>query len=259
VTYDVIARARRARRRRRLRVAAVVVAFGSIAAGAAVLAATPSPTSSNTHAVVLAPNGAPAATASVGGQAEPGTSAPLPTDLAWTSLDGLSLPSSASAGPHETGAGLARGFARTRAGAVLAAVHLAARVAPQVGPAVFGPTLREQVVGPAAAALAEQVQAQYQQLCDQAHVGSGAPVGALTSALAGYRIELYTDTTVTVRVMTRTDQPGTAPLYAAAVIQLTWTGSDWALQAPTGGVWDQAMTLVDPTNLGVYNPFTGGR
>lgn len=259
MTYDVIARARRARRRRRLRLAAVIVAFGSIAAGAAVLAAMPQSTSPGDHTVVVAPNGHPGATESVGGQAEPGTSAPLPSDLTWTTLAGLSLPVSASAGPTDIAGGLARGFAHTRAGAVLAAVHLAARVAPQVGPAVFGPTLHDQVVGPAAAALAEQVQAQYQQLCDQAHLGYGPPVGTLSAALAGYRIELYTDTTVTVRVMTRTDQPGTAPLYAAAVIQLTWTGSDWALQAPTGGVWDQAMTLVDPTNLGMYNSFGGGR
>lgn len=262
MTYDVIARARRARRRRRLRLAAALTLLGALASAVVFLAIEPrQPASTDGQPVLVVPAtpGMSPPTQPVGGQAEPGTAAPLPLDLTWGQLAGVSLPTSTQAGPHATGGGLARGFAHTRAGAVLAAVHLVVRVTPQVGPAVFGPTLRDQVVGPAAAALAGQVNEQYQQLCDQAHISYGPPVGTLSAALAGYRIELYTDTVVTVRVMTRTDRAGSAPLYAAAVIQLSWTGTDWALQAPAGGVWDQSITRVDAGNLGLYNPFTAGR
>jgi hypothetical protein len=263
VTYDVIARTRRARRARRLRLAAALALLAGLALAVVVIALQPvRPAPGVGQPVQLNPGsagGAPA-TAGVGGQPAAGTAAPLPADLTWGGpVAGVSLPVSAAAGPRDTGGGLARGFAHTRAGSVLAAVHLVVRVTPQVGPAVFGPTLRDQVVGAAAAALAGQVNEQYRQLCDQAHVGYGPPVGALPAVLAGYRIELFTDTTATVRVMTRTDRAGGAPLYAAAVIQLSWTGADWALLAPAGGVWDQSLTRVDASNVGGYNPFTPGR
>ena len=48
---------------------------------------------------------------------------------------------SAATGPRQTVGGLARGFAHTQAGAVVAAVHLLVRTTAQVGPAVFDPTL----------------------------------------------------------------------------------------------------------------------
>jgi hypothetical protein len=183
----------------------------------------------------------------------------LPADLAWHQIAGVSLPSSALAGPNDTAGGLARGFAHTKAGAVLAAVHLVVRVAPQVGPAIFEPTLRAQVAGPAATALHDQVVQQYQQLCALAKVAYGPPIGTLPAHLRGYRIELYTDSTVTIRVMTETTRGGTEVLYAATVIQLTWTGNDWALVAPDGGTWDRSMTAVPPHNIGNYHPFDAGR
>jgi hypothetical protein len=256
VTYDVIARTRRARRRRRLRLAAALALLAGLALAVVVITLQPvHPAPGAGQPVQLNPDSASGAptTAGVGGQPAPGTAAPLPADLTWGGpVAGVSLPVSAAAGPRDTGGGLARGFAHTRAGSVLAAMHLVVRVTPQVGPAVFGPTLRDQVVGAAAAALAGQV-------CDQAHIGYGPPVGTLPAVLAGYRIELFTDTTATVRVMTRTDRAGGTPLYAAAVIQLSWTGADWALLAPAGGVWDQSLTRVDASNVGGYNPFTPGR
>ncbi len=262
MTYDVIARARRARRRRRRRLAVALTVLAAMAVAVVFLAIAPNragdPSAQTTQAVP-AGGAAAASTGAVGGQPEPGTAASLPGDLVWTQVAGVSLPTSAHAGPRDTAGGLARGFAHTKAGAVLAAVHLLIRVAPQVGPAVFDPTLRAQVVGPAAPALHDQVAHQYQQLCDQAHVAYGPPVGSLSAALRGYRIELYTDTTVTLRVMTETDRAGTAPLYAAAVVQLTWTGSDWALVAPDGGVWDRSITKVAVDNVGTYNPFDPGR
>lgn len=45
------------------------------------------------------------------------------------------------------GSGPRARFSRDRAGAVVAAVNLLARVTPNNQPAIFGPTLRDQVVG----------------------------------------------------------------------------------------------------------------
>ena len=77
----------------------------------------------------------------------------LPAEVSWTRLAGVDLPMSPDTGPTQTEGGLARGFAHTPAGAVVAALHLLVRTTPQVGPAVFDPTMTDQVVGCDAAAM----------------------------------------------------------------------------------------------------------
>ncbi|XVU24289.1 hypothetical protein ACQPZJ_44850 [Actinoplanes sp. CA-054009] len=262
MTYDVLTRAHRAKRRRLIRTVLLIVSVVILVVGGFLMAADLSSHDDRSPDLVgpSLPGGdaAPSSTAS-GGRRDAGSAAALPADLTWNQIAGVSIPVSAQAGPHTSSSGLAYGFTRDRAGAVLAAVNLVVRVTPQVGPAVFDATLRAQVVGPYAAALREQLNQQYQQLCTQAGVASGPPVGRLPAALRGYRIDLYNDTTVLMRVMTEADRPGAAPLYAAAVVQLAWTGDDWALVAPTGGVWDQSITEVAAANVGTYHPFTSGR
>src|SRR4051794_9259746 len=71
----------------------------------------------------------------------------LPAGVSFARVAGIDLPVSAATGPTETLGGLARGFAHTRSGAVVAALHLLVRTTPQVGPVVFEPTLLDQVVG----------------------------------------------------------------------------------------------------------------
>jgi hypothetical protein len=262
VTYDVLTRAHRAKRRRLVRTVLLIVSAVALIIAGFLMAASSSPhddgSPDRVGPSVPAGRAAPSSTAS-GGRRDAGSAATLPGDLTWSQLAGVSMPVSAQAGPRKPGNGLARGFTHDRAGAVLAAVNLVVRVTPQVGPAVFDATLRAQVVGPDATALRDQVEQQYQQLCVTAGVTPGAPVGRLSAALRGYRIDLYSGTTVLMRVMTEADRPGAAPRYAAAVVQLAWTGGDWALVAPAGGVWDQSITEVSAENVGTYNPFTSGR
>jgi hypothetical protein len=261
MTYDVLARARRAQRRRRLRTAVyAVVAVAAIVAAFVVAASSPHDDSGPAQAgrlSTVAPAD-PAATASAG-DADPASSAVLPGDLTFRQIAGASVPVSAQAGPHNMGHGAASGFRRDRAGAVLAAVNLIVQVTPQVGPDVFEATLRSQVAGPNVSALREQVEQQYRQLCASAGVAPGRPVGGFSAVLRGYRIDLYSDTTVVVQVMTEADRPGAGPLYVAAVLQLAWTDGDWALIAPDGGVWDQSITQVAAENVGTYHPFAAGR
>jgi len=261
MTYDVIARARRARLRRRRRIAAALAVLAAAAVTVVVQATQGHRGGTGGSPTGPVPGGTTVSASpdASGAMPEPGTGAALPEDLAWVPVAGVPLPVSALAGPYDTTGGLARGFAHDRAGAVLAAVHLLVRVSPQVGPAVFEATLRDQVSGPAVPALRAQVTQQYQQLCDQARVACGSPIGVLPAVLRGYRIDVYTDTAVTLRVLTEADAPGTAPLYAATVVQLLWIGTDWSLLAPDGGVWNRSITKVAPEGVGAYHPFTAGR
>lgn len=261
MTYDILSRATRARRKRRLRVLTLMAGVTALLIAGYVLTtgsadstpAVPSPT-----APAALPTSSPA-TAGTTGQPDPGTSAPLPGDLTSTQVAGVSVPVSPTEGPLHTQSGMARGFAHDRAGAVLAVVNLLPRLTPQVGPAVFGPTLHDQVSGPNAAAMTEQVNAGYQQLCTQAGVTPGGPIGTLSATFVGYQVQLYSDDTALLTVLTEAQQPGAAPLYAASVIQLAWVRGDWTLVAPTGGVWDQSISRVDAADIGAFNPFTAGR
>jgi hypothetical protein len=176
---------------------------------------------------------------------------PLPADTTWQRVAGVALPVSAAAGPRDQRGGLVRGFTHTPAGAVFAALHLLVRTTPQVGPAVFVPTLRDQVVGEHAQAMRAAVAVDYRQL---AGAGTGGPVGPLPAALAGARLAAYTDTDAAVDLLTTAvDATGTAR-YAATTVHVTWTGGDWALIAPPGGRWDSVVTPVGVEQAAAYPP-----
>lgn len=260
MTYDVIARAGRSRRRRRLRAIGLAGGVAALIACVGLLVLHPTPTASPARSGSAATSPPMAgATNTATAQPDPGTTAPMPSDLAWAHVSGVAIPVSAAAGPYHQTSGLAAGFSHDRAGAVLAATHLLLRLTPQVGPAVFGPTLRTQVSGPNTAALTEQVNAQYRQLCTQAGVAPGGPVGDLTATYVGYTIQLYSDTTALLTVLTDAPRTGQPPLYIASVVQLAWVDGDWTLVAPAGGIWDQSITQVAATDVATYNPFTAGR
>jgi hypothetical protein len=259
MTYDVLARAGRARRTRRLRLLLVGTALALLIGCIGAVIAHPTQHSSAGPNPPAAGSAVSTPMASAGMQPDPGTSAPLPSDLAVAHIAGIAVPTSAQDGPQHTGDGTASGFGHDRAGAVLAAANLLLRVTPQVGPSVFRPTLRTQVTGPNAAALSEQVEAQYQQLCTTAGVTPGGPVGQLTATFAGYRIDLYSNATALLSLLSAANRPGQAPLYVAAVVQLAWVGGDWRLVAPEGGVWDRSITQVAAAQVPTFNPFAPGR
>jgi hypothetical protein len=170
---------------------------------------------------------------------------------------GVALPVSATAGPLRREHGLAAGFAHTPAGAVLATVHLLVNTTPQVGSAVFEPTLRDQVVGPDAPAMRAAVEADYQTLGGDPT--SGGPVGALPAALAGVRVTAFTDTAARIDLLTvAVDATGTAR-FAATPVDLSWSGTDWALVAPPDGRWDSLVQPVTATQAAAYPPLSPGR
>jgi hypothetical protein len=253
------------RRRARLRLgaAAAIAAAVVVALIAAVIlvghgstparhptAATPVPTVSST---IPAGTGAPH-------DAEPATGT-VPADVTWAQDAGISVPVSAHAGPHDTTGGLARGFSHDPAGAVIAAVHLLVNTSPNVGPDVFDATISNQVVGPDAATLQANAQAAYQQLIQQAGIVYGQPAGGTTTVIRGYRVRSYSANSASVQVLiTTTDSTDGADTvdWIAINTSLTWWHGDWALEAPAGGVWDNAMVLQPPSPAGFEQFLTAG-
>ncbi|MGW2625820.1 hypothetical protein [Micromonospora taraxaci] len=248
MTYDVISRARRTTRRRVTAILIAATAAVCAAAAAAIISAGPNRSATSPMGPVLV---RPETTS--GGQAA------LPDDLDWVDVAGVSIPVSKQSGPHITSDGQARGFAHDRGGALLAAVHIIVRVNPQVGPDVFEPTLRTQVVGADAVAMRAQVAQAYDELRGQVGVADGQPVGRLNATLLGYRIVSYTDDEVALRLLTEApDGSGNSPMVSTE-IRVRWTGSDWALLAPAGGTFDQAVTVVLDPYTAMFLPFSAGR
>ena len=263
MTIDIEARARRGRRKV-FAVAGAAVAVLALGIAAAILvgAHLRSPdrnrsTGSEPRPVTTAAV-APTTVAFAGGV--PVRPSVLPSDVTTMQLEGTPVPVSATAGPHNTTAGLASGFAHNSAGAVLAAVNLLVRVSPEAGSSVFGPTIDQQVTGPNLTAFRVQVNDQYQQLRQQAPVADGQPVGdRADTQLRGYQIDLYSATTADIRVLAVSTPPSRQPIEVAFVVQVAWSGTDWSLVAPPGGVWDTSVVSVDPTAAAAFSPFSPGR
>jgi hypothetical protein len=176
----------------------------------------------------------------------------LPDDVAWARVSGVDLPISPTAGPADTSAGLALGFAHTPAGALLAALHLLVRTTPQVGPAVFEPTLASQVVGESAPAMRQAVTDDYQRAAAAAGISYGQPLGDLPAALEGARIDAYSDEHADLSVLTAiVDDTGTTR-YAGTSVTVDWVEQDWRLVAPPTGRWDGQVYPVDPSHITAF-------
>jgi len=250
MTLDVIVAARR-RTRRRLTIAVLI--------GVGVLAALVYPAGLyvNAHlddgAMPSTPGphtSAPAATSS-------SDRAVLPADVSFIRVAGVDLPVSAATGPAVTVGGLARGFAHTRDGAVVAAVHLLVRTTEQVGPVVFEPTLADQVVGEYADAMRTYVATAYAQAAADAGITYGQPLGDLPAIVAGVRVDAYTDDHATLSVLTSAVDATSVTRHAATTVELSYTGGDWRLVAPRDGRWDTAVVVLDPDQIGGYPPLQG--
>ena len=251
MTLDVIVAARR-RTRRRL-TAAVLIGVGVLAAcvypaGLYVNTRLDDAVSSSATASVPAPLTSPA----------PASGWVLPADVGWVRVAGVDLPVSAATGPAETVGGLARGFARAPAGAVVAALHLLVRTTPQVGPAVFDPTLEAQVVGAHAAQMRRAVTADYTEAAARTGVAYGQPLGDLSATVAGVRVDAYTDGQASLSVLTSAVDATGVTRFAATPVSLVWVGGDWRLVAPPDGRWDAQVRIVAPSLAGGYPPLRAG-
>lgn len=174
----------------------------------------------------------------------------LTTDVVkWSDFHGVPIPTS-PAGPLRVEGGRAWGFARTPAGAALAAMHIPYRTSSSVGPAVFEPTISEQVVGVDKPKLLAMAQADYD--ADRGRYGAASD-GSITSDFAravregsrvwAYRIDAYDSSVASLHVLTRTVTVGaTEPTYVDFAYTVRWVDGDWRIVAPLNGDWHSVAT-----------------
>lgn len=166
------------------------------------------------------------------------------TGWEWSRYHSAALPHSPADGPYETEEGLAHGFSRSRAGALLAATHISARIRPQTGPSVYEPTITEQTTGPGRDALMGAARDQY------AQIGEGSTDRSAT--LVGYRFLISSPQQATLELLVSPE--GETTRYSAR-LDLRWDGSDWKLIVPEGGGWTPAIP--DAQTQADFEPFTG--
>ncbi|MBO0803329.1 MAG: hypothetical protein J2P25_09700, partial [Nocardiopsaceae bacterium] len=141
----------------------------------------------------------------------------------------------------------AQGFARTAAGALVAAVNITARTSWQFGPGVFGPTIEQQVTGPEAMALLQYDEATYER-----DAGQLPEINVRTQFLA-YRMDSYTAGRATVSLVQGATGSGGASICAVTTVSERWLDGDWRVVAPAGGDWTASQI---PSPAG-YTPFPG--
>jgi hypothetical protein len=175
--------------------------------------------------------------------------------LRWSGYHGVQLPSSPAAGPHHIQNGLARGFADTPLGALLAALNIAVRANAQWGPDVFVPTIRSQVTGPGAVALLASCEADYGQASQAAHITGGQPLGNVFVTEEAFRWVGWSPAVATVDLVSAGPGSQGATIRASTRVQVLWQGGDWRVVAPPGGDWGNAATQL--TSLAGYTVFPG--
>lgn len=237
----------RRRRRGRWLLAAAVAPLALLAA--AVVAASYAP---GRHETSKAPVSRAAPRAQAATWPGPGGFQAQLAGVRWTDFHGVRLPSSPLAGPRRVEGELARGFADTQLGALLAAVNIAVRANGLWGPGVFGPTINGQVTGPDTAALLAACQASYDQ--SAAAVTGGPPAGIHVTEQAFRRVSWSPSGASVDLVSAAPDSNGQAVL-AVTRVQVTWDGADWKVIAPPGGDWGN--TAAPLASLAGYTLFPG--
>jgi hypothetical protein len=135
-------------------------------------------------------------------------------------------------------------------------VHISVRATAVGGPAVFRPTIRDQVIGQDADELLANVEADYEQRRAQAGTMAGEPLPDSQAAVAGYRIDSAAPSAVSLRLLMSTPATSTqSVVYVAFHLEVRWTGGDWRLLAPPGGQWSN--NTVQVTSTAGYIPFPG--
>jgi hypothetical protein len=180
--------------------------------------------------------GAPACQPSDTDQSLPATP---PADVTWKLVNTVALPASASAGPLVVDGLVARCYAHTPRGALMAALNEFYRVA------VDAPALdvanQQLVPGPGRDALEAQLKT-----VDQ------TPVPGELAQIAGYRIVTYTATTT---VVTLVNGQSSASSLRSQDVTVQWSGGDWKLTVQPNG--QLASTSTSLTSLAGFTVFGG--
>ena len=159
---------------------------------------------------------------------------------------GAALPISQTAGPRVFTETRATGFSHDPQGAALAAVHISTHIDPYTGPAVFTPTIEEQVVSATAGgaaggtvtgteAMVRRTQKLYEKAAAQRDlsaeaIADGVPILAPTGDISAWRIGTFRpDAVTTVELLVTTPQ-GQRLIYEVPVV---WRDGDWRVMFAT--------------------------
>ena len=173
----------------------------------------------------------------------------------WSSFYGVELPVSAQAGPYDTSAGVAAGFAHTPLGALLAAVNIGVRANAQWGPQIFTTVIRSQITGPDAAALLAGCQAAYGQAAQSDGVTGGQPLGTVDVTEQAFRWITYTPAAAILDLVSAGPGANGATVRASVQMEVVWDGGDWKVVAPPGGDWGNSAAGL--SSLAGYSAFPG--
>ena len=155
-------------------------------------------------------------------------------DLTWESTPtGIEVPVSRAAGPHKQVGGLASEFSRTDLGAALAALHIAGRAAGSFGPAIFEPTIKDQVIGDNAGQMLERVRRDYEGQRQKLGLPEGQPIPSSGGVVLGYRIEEFSADRAVITTISALAL--NAEKFFGLRLELAWQDGDWRLIAPPDG------------------------
>lgn len=174
-----------------------------------------------------------------------------------TEFQGVQMPVSEEAGPATFDATTASGYAHSKEGAALAALHLSVRSDARVGPLVFEPLIGQQVTGDQAtiASMLEDRRAEYTKWAEFKGVTGGAPVifpGGYTQV--GWKVPSWSETgPITVHLLM--EDPKTKTLQdLAPVVEWDATANDYKLVVTSNRGYAPA-TQVQPTDRPSYTLF----
>ena len=239
---------------RRLILPAAAAAVALLGTGLAFALTGRPPASRNPAATASAPAG-PAGAAGSGSQGQPQVPRVSLDSVRWSSFYGVELPVSAQAGPYDTSAGVAAGFAHTPLGALLAAVNIGVRANAQWGPRIFTTVIRGQVTGPDAAALLTSCQATYDQAAQSDGVTGGQPLGTVDVTEQAFRWITYTPAAAILDLVSAGPGGNGAAVRASVQMEVVWDGGDWKVVAPPGGDWGNSAAEL--SSLAGYTAFPG--
>ncbi len=206
-------------------------------------------------AVLMLRGGGEGAEPAPGGEAgsaagDPGGTSPVPAaevlnadTVVWQDLFGIPVPAGPPR-PREVAGNRVAGFEQSPAGAVVAAINISYRASAVVGPAVFEPTIAEQVVGEDKEAFVANVRDSYAGERDAGRqtgtsgelVDALAKAGREESQVWGYRLDAYDPAVASVQMLLRTVPIGRSePVFVNLALTVRWDDGDWRLVAPVDG------------------------
>lgn len=153
-----------------------------------------------------------------------------PGGITWRLLNGVVLPYSNSAGPGLVQGSVARCYARTPLGALLASVQITYRL---VATPDWKAVIEQQFVpGPG--------RAHFMQLVAQAEKapGSSQPKGTYTQ-VAGFNFVTYTPSVAVIDLVVRSDSGS----MTASPVTVEWSGGDWKVSLPASGTGPPAQPV----------------